>query len=76
MSYDDTNRQLVVVGSRAQQTQVEETIRQFAIPERQFELFELRRNEPSSVQSAISQLFADDPLGSRPTVRVDEAGGQ
>lgn len=76
VSYDDTNRQLVVVGSRAQQTQVEETIRQFAIPERQFELFELRRNEPASVQSAISQLFADDSIGSRPTVSVDDAGGQ
>ncbi|MEZ6106214.1 MAG: hypothetical protein R3B96_08905 [Pirellulaceae bacterium] len=76
VQYDDVNSQLVVVGNREQLSLVEQTIAQFDPPDREFEIFDLRRNEPSSVSMAIRQLFEDLPFNDQPSVTTDSATGQ
>lgn len=74
--YDQVNEQLVVVGNREQLTLVEETIAQLDPPQREFEIFELRRNEPSSVVLAINRLFEDLPSNEQPSTSTDSSTGQ
>ena len=63
----DENQQLALV---------EETLKQFAPPDRELEIFYLRNSDPNTVQTAISSLFADEPYATSPTVNKDEANSQ
>lgn len=76
VSWDLLKEQLVVIGSAEQLALVEETLKQFAPPERELEIFYLRNSDPSTVQTAISSLFADEPYATSPTVNKDEANSQ
>ena len=76
VSWDVLKEQLVVIGSTEQLALVEETLKQFAPPERDLEIFNLRNSDPNTIQTAINSLFADEPYATSPTVNKDEANSQ
>lgn len=76
VSWDMLKEQLVVIGSTEQLALVEETLKQFAPPERELEIFNLRNSDPNTIQTAINSLFADEPYATSPTVNKDEANSQ
>jgi type II secretory pathway component GspD/PulD (secretin) len=76
VTWDVLKEQLVVIGSSEQLELVEETLKQFAPPERDLEIFQLRNSDPNTIQTAINSLFADEPYATSPTVNKDEANSQ
>lgn len=76
VTWDMLKEQLVVIGSSEQLELVEETLKQFAPPERDLEIFQLRNSDPNTIQTAINSLFADEPYATSPTVNKDEANSQ
>lgn len=76
VSWDTLKEQLVVIGTTEQLAEVDETLKQFAPPSRELEIFHLRNSDPNTVQTAINALFADEPFATSPTVNKDEANSQ
>lgn len=76
VSWDVLKEQLVVIGSTEQLALIEETLKQFAPPDRDLEIFSLRNTDPNTMQTAINSLFADEPYATSPTINKDEANSQ
>ncbi|MFO0923342.1 MAG: secretin N-terminal domain-containing protein [Pirellulales bacterium] len=71
VKYDSILEQLIVIGDAAQLKQVEETMLQFAPPQRTLEMLQLQNTDPYSFKSAAESLFSDEPYTRTPSITVD-----
>jgi type II secretory pathway component GspD/PulD (secretin) len=69
--YDTLNEQLLVIGDPEQLQLVEETMEQFAPPERELEIIQLHETDPYSFKQAADALFEDEPLNAAPSITID-----
>ena len=76
VKYDPLHEQLFVTGNETQLRLVEETIRQFAPPNRELEIIQLNAIDPMSFKLAADALFQDEPLTTAPSISVDTSQQQ
>ncbi len=71
VNYDMLNEQLLVTAEPAQLELVEETLKQFAPPQRELEIIQLDTADPYSFKMAADALFEDEPSYAAPSITID-----
>ncbi len=76
IKFDSINGQILVTGNVEQLKQVETAMKQFQVPDRTLEIFQLTNADPYSFKLAADKLFEDVPYAQAPSISVDNENQQ